>query len=182
MQKQFSDEGVVLKRFNYGESDRILTIFTKDHGKITALAKGVRKINSKKAPHIETFTKSAFSFVRTGSMLLLLEAASINQFQALKSNLETTKLSFHATELIDKLLEESETNLSLYQDFLTMLEYLDNTSTATLKKQEIAIARFQLRLIKNLGFGVPSVTTSKEVTTYIERLVDKKLVSREIFN
>ena len=44
-------QGFVLKRTNYGEADKILTVFTKERGKIKVLAKGVRKIKSRRAPH-----------------------------------------------------------------------------------------------------------------------------------
>ena len=46
-------EGVILKRRNFGEADRILTIYTRDYGKVICLAKGVRRPRSKKAGHLE---------------------------------------------------------------------------------------------------------------------------------
>jgi len=55
--KSYKTEGIIIKRKNFGEADRILTIFTKNKGKISIVAKGVRKINSRRAPHIELLQK-----------------------------------------------------------------------------------------------------------------------------
>jgi DNA repair protein RecO (recombination protein O) len=50
--KIYIAEGIILKRRNLGETDRILTVFSRQYGKIKILAKGVRKINSRRSGHI----------------------------------------------------------------------------------------------------------------------------------
>ena len=55
--RTFRATAVVLRHVEYGEADRILTLFTLERGKIQAIAKGVRKIRSRKAGHLEPFTR-----------------------------------------------------------------------------------------------------------------------------
>ena len=59
------DEAIVLKRIEYGEADRILTVLTKNHGKISVIAKGVRKPKSKLAGGIEIFCVNSISYVNS---------------------------------------------------------------------------------------------------------------------
>jgi len=55
--KSYKAEGIVIKRKNFGEADRILTVFTKKYGKIKVLAKGVRRITSRRGPNVELFNQ-----------------------------------------------------------------------------------------------------------------------------
>ncbi|PIZ97846.1 MAG: DNA repair protein RecO, partial [Candidatus Levybacteria bacterium CG_4_10_14_0_2_um_filter_35_8] len=55
----YKTEGIVIKRRNLGEADKILTIFTKRYGKIQVKAPGIRKINSRRSPHVELLNYSA---------------------------------------------------------------------------------------------------------------------------
>ena len=63
----YKTEGIVLKSMEYQEADKIVTIFTKDYGKITAIAKGVRKTKSKFGSSLEILTHSVFLFYISSS-------------------------------------------------------------------------------------------------------------------
>ncbi len=65
----FKTEGVIIAKKNFGEADRILTIFTRDHGKIGCIAKGVRRPRSKKAGHVELGNWCKF-FIARGKILI----------------------------------------------------------------------------------------------------------------
>ena len=56
-QRLYRVSAIVLKRREMGEADRLLTVLTRDRGKLTLLAKGVRRVASRKAGHIEPFTE-----------------------------------------------------------------------------------------------------------------------------
>jgi len=72
----FKTEGIVLKRRNFGEADRILTVFTKDRGKISVLAKGVRRITSRRAGNVELLNRVSIFLHQTRGMPILTEAVS----------------------------------------------------------------------------------------------------------
>lgn len=58
--RTYSSEGIVLSRKNYGEADRILVILSKNFGKLSLLAKGIRKIKSKKEEVLKFSAKLNF--------------------------------------------------------------------------------------------------------------------------
>ena len=57
-------EAVVLRHTDWGEADRLLTLYTREQGKVRAVAKGARKINSRKAGHLEPFTRVKLQLAR----------------------------------------------------------------------------------------------------------------------
>ena len=67
------DVGFVVKRINLGEADRFVTIFTQNNGKIEVLAKGVRKITSKRSSHIELLNLVRFHSIKTSKNIILTE-------------------------------------------------------------------------------------------------------------
>src|SRR4030067_3481728 len=116
----FRTEGVILARRNFGEADRILTIYTKDYGKISAIAKGVRRPRSKKAGHVELGSWCKIFAARGKNLDLLTEvetkkAFGIDNFSSAKAN----KI-YHLLELVDSLSQPAQTNQKV---FFLLLEY-----------------------------------------------------------
>ena len=75
--RTFSSEGIILKRVDFGEADRLITIFTKNRGKITSLAKGIRRIESRRSGNVELLNKAKLSFAESRSLPILTEAESL---------------------------------------------------------------------------------------------------------
>src|SRR3989304_6032467 len=99
-------EGIIIKRKNFGEADRMLTVLTPRHGKIKIIAKGVRKISSRRSSHVELLNLSILT-LHEGKILILTEAETLNHFQDLKDNLKKSGLAFYLCELVDGLLPEN---------------------------------------------------------------------------
>ena len=81
------DRGFILKRVNFGDSDRYITIFTKNHGKIEVIAKGVRRITSRRASSVELLNLIEFQSVRSRKNYVLTEVKLIDSFEELKKEL-----------------------------------------------------------------------------------------------
>ena len=64
MSRAYKTEAIIIKRRNFGEADRILTILTKNYGKIQVRAPGVRKITSRRSSHIELLNFSSLTLYR----------------------------------------------------------------------------------------------------------------------
>ena len=86
-QRLYRLSAVVLKRRDLGEADRLLTVMTRDKGKLTLLAKGVRKSASRKAGHVEPFTHVEFLVARGKSLDLVTQAETITAHRQLRENL-----------------------------------------------------------------------------------------------
>ena len=68
--RSFRAEAVVLRHADWGEADRILTLYTREQGKVRAVAKGARKMRSRKAGHLEPFTHITLQLARARDLRL----------------------------------------------------------------------------------------------------------------
>ncbi len=105
---QIITEGIVLARTNYQEADRIVTLLTPDHGKVSALAKGVRKSKSKVAGGIELFSISEISFIRgKGSLATLISARLKNHYGNIVQDIERTMAGYDLIKLLNRVTEDA---------------------------------------------------------------------------
>jgi len=101
-------KGIVLSRTNFGEADRILTFLTADHGKIRAIAKGVRKQKSKLAGGIEIFSISDLTFLEGRSEINTLMSSRLDKHYAnIVKNLERTAAAYELIRLTNKVTEDA---------------------------------------------------------------------------
>jgi DNA repair protein RecO (recombination protein O) len=168
MLHNFSDHAIVLKRINYGDADRILTLFTKHHGKISALAKGIRKTTSRKAPHLELLTQTKLYFASSHQLPLITQAETICDYSSLKKDLESNKLIFHLLEILNQLLAENEVHSQLFDH---LIEFLNQDISET------NLTQFEVRILNHLGFGVPQTINFVTLNAYIESIIDRQLNS-----
>lgn len=147
----YRTKGIILKRTNLGEADRILTLFTESEGKMKALAKGIRRVLSKNAGHLELFNYSDLQIVKTKSELeKITNASTLESFKNLREDLRKTALAYFFSELIDKLTSEKEKNERIFRLLLETLRYLDKMKD--LRKENLLTFYFQLNLLSFLGF------------------------------
>jgi DNA repair protein RecO (recombination protein O) len=101
-------QGIVLRRTNYGEADRILTILTPDQGKIRLLAKGVRKIKSKLAGGIELLSINDLSYMPgKGQLGTLISSRLLTNFGSIISDVTRTMYAYEVLKLIDTATEDA---------------------------------------------------------------------------
>jgi recombinational DNA repair protein (RecF pathway) len=155
----FSTEGIILKRVNFGETDRVLTVLTERFGKISVIAKGVRRITSRRAGNVEVLNRVRLHLFKARSYTLT-EAESVETFQKLKENLTLTTYAFHIIELVDRLVPESQKNPYVYSLVLEILVILQTNP------RQIFIRAFEVKLLSLLGFwsieAVPNLNPELE--------------------
>ena len=138
--------GIIIKRMNYGEADRILTVLTFDHGKIKAIAKGSRKILSKLGGSLEPFCLVDFIFHEGRSFYIVTSALVIKHFEEIHTDIDKTSKAFYIGELLDKFLEEKQNHPEVFELFAKYLENLENAD------DPILIPVFSAKILENLGF------------------------------
>lgn len=152
---EFRTAGIVLKKYNFGEADRILKIFTKELGMVGAVAKGVKKTSSRKGGCLELFCESNLRLHRrSGDLFLITDAALITSFES--KDLEVMRIAFSASELLLNLApaeKELPKIYKLFQDFLALLP-------KTQKRQLLRIAFFA-KVLDIFGF-LPHFDTFSE--------------------
>lgn len=174
--RSFTTEGIVIKRRNMGEADRILTVFTKDYGKLQIKAKGVRKITSKRSSHIELLNFALLSLHKGNVMSILTEVQTIESFSDIKTDLKKVGIAYHICELIDGLCPENQENshiFTLLKDILTTLDKEEDVSRA--------VYNFQLALLAELGYwSGDRVDKDFKTLAFIENILERKLKTRQI--
>lgn len=107
-------EGFIIKSIPYGESNKIVTIYTKEAGKITAMARGAKKPASRLASITQTFTHGYFLVRKGRGMGSLEQGEFISSVRHIRSDLETTAYAGLIVELIDRLTEAEQPNASIF--------------------------------------------------------------------
>lgn len=152
-----STEGIVLRRMNYGESDRIITMLTKDHGKISLLAKGVRKQKSKLAGGIELFSISQISYIDGNSDLKILTSSQLTKhFGDIVKDLDKTMFGYEVLQIMNKHAEGHEGG-AMHQITVLTFEALHD---AKVSLQSVA-TWFYVRLLDELGMSLNTATDDK---------------------
>jgi DNA repair protein RecO (recombination protein O) len=124
----YKTEGIVLKSMEYKEADKIVTIYTKNYGKITAIAKGVRKTKSKLGSSLEIFTYSVFLLYKGRNIDIVSQVEILESF--FSASKEVIKFAFAANcvEVVNKLTEEREINIGLFDLLKEILHYLKESN------------------------------------------------------
>ncbi len=171
-----NDTGFVVKRVNLGEADRFVTLYTKNNGKVEVLAKGVRKISSRRSSHIELLNLIRFNSIKTAKNFIMTEVELVNSFEKTKNTLKQCEVAFLVCELIDSLCPYGQVNQEL---FLKVYEFL---SSGAIEDQDLL--RFETSILSILGYWdiEKKFNTEEESRVFIESLIEKKIKSRVIGN
>ena len=146
--RSFRVDAVVLRHSDYGEADRLLTLYTRQLGKTRAVAKGARKIASRKAGHIEPFTHVKLQLAKGRDTLILTQADTVDAYQPLREDLILTSQASYVLELLDRFTYQDETENSAIFRLLT-----DTLSRLAAKADPWLVIRYyEMRLLDHLGF------------------------------
>lgn len=143
----FKTEGIILLQKNLGEADKLLTIYTRDYGKLTCIAKGVRRPASKKSGHIELGNWCKI-FVAKGKNIDLLTEVEVKRAFGL-TNFTTDKANkiYHLLEIVNLL---TPINQKSPQVFDLLVSFLKSTSQGY--NFNLVSSLFKIHLLKSLGF------------------------------
>ena len=102
----YQTEGIVLRETAYKDSDKLLTVLTKDHGKVTLKARGVRKNTSPLKSACQLLAYSEFTYQEMRGQLIVKEAVCREMFPELRSDIEAVSLGFYFAQTAEVLSEE----------------------------------------------------------------------------
>ena len=151
--KIYKTKGIVLRRQDLGEADRILTIYTANHGKVRAKALGVRKVLSKLGGHLELFNIVDLSLVEGKGLDTITACRSHESFSNLRGNLRKTSLAYYVTELIDKLTLEREKDYRIYRLLKEVFGTLNQRTPQQTDKLYLIVRSFELKFLSLLGYA-----------------------------
>jgi DNA repair protein RecO (recombination protein O) len=172
----YTSEGIVLARRNFGEADRILVLYSKSHGKVSLIAKGVRRPKSRKRGHIEVFNKITFQATSGRGIDIMTEAEVIEDFKKIRKNLSRVSLAYYFCEVIGKITHDGESNIEVYNLVVDSLEKLKET-----KKLKSLRLDFVFKLLTSLGYwprNKPLLNADQSLEEVIERNLSSMRVGK----
>lgn len=153
MELPYSQEGIILASDYFKDKNRILTVYTKDLGKIRAICRGSRSITSKLAPHLKVLDYVNLMLFDGKALITITKASEVKSFRNLKNNLASSLVALYSAELVTNLTLEKLADEKIFNLLLDLFEYLDSKSVgknATPASEEIVLA-FKLKLLDILG-------------------------------
>jgi DNA repair protein RecO (recombination protein O) len=149
-QRVYRTHAVVLRRRDFRDADRILTLFTPNYGKLEVIAKGVRKTTSRKAGHLELFSHSALMVAQARTWDIVTEVVGIESFPSIRTDLDKISHAAYIGELIDCFSESDDENQPLWELLILTLQELD--ALAVPETHYLLQHWFELHLLSLVGF------------------------------
>lgn len=118
-------EAIVLARKNFREFDQIISLYTKEKGKLELLARGVKKSVSKNSAHLEPFSYNFIEYAAGKEIDHLTRAVSINYFAKIRQNLTKNIISGFVCSLLEKILDTKEPDQRIFDSLLSWLKFVD---------------------------------------------------------
>lgn len=149
MNKQFKTTGIIIRKFDLNDADRIVTVLTKEHGKINCIAKGARRLKSRFCGRLELLYEVSFDCFQGRSLASINEAHVLSAFSEEK-DLEKYRTLFYLSEITNKLIQEGQLIEGVYPLVCETLTELKNDSST-----EIVLHAFLIKMLTLTGFLSP---------------------------
>lgn len=143
----YKTKGVVLKRIDLGEADKILTIYTSNFGKLRAVAKGVRRPGSRLGGHVDEFAYAEMLLAKGRELDVVTQSQTLEPFRRMREDLWRASYGYYVAELVDAFTEERSESLPLFNLLVSTLRLLseaDDLSTG--------LRFFELHLMELVGY------------------------------
>jgi DNA repair protein RecO (recombination protein O) len=169
----FKTDGIIIKRTSSGEADSVLTFLTPYYGKMHAIAKGSRKITSKRAPNLELFCKTSFLIYRGKNSLYVQEAKALATYEHMKKNLDYIQNAYQIAELIAILTRENQEIDGVYDLLSASFDRLNEGMRFNMNE-------YKYRLLLLLGF-LSEEKKEYDLDSYIEEIAQRRLYTARIY-
>jgi DNA repair protein RecO (recombination protein O) len=146
-ERSITSEAIVLRHSDWGEADRLLWLYSRQKGKLRALAKGVRKIRSRKAGHLEPFTRVSLLLARGRDFFIITQAETVDPHLTIHTDLKRLGYASYVVELLDRFTYEEDENQGLYRLLVDTLARLNSESDPM-----AAVRYYEIRLLDQLGY------------------------------
>lgn len=173
------DEGFIIKRKDHSEADKYITLLTKHNGVVVVLAKGVRKLTSRRGGNLELLNRISFQAVskNDNARYVLADVTLLESHAQLKNTLSHLKTLFTFCELISVLCPQNEKQEGIF--------FLLNETLAEMKEKELEfiLQSFQVKLLSRLGYWDQRHTfiDADDISQFTQSVMERKLRSQEFF-
>ncbi len=178
MYKKFKTEAIILKRKDLLNKDLIITVFTKEKGKLNLFAKGIKKITSRRLSYIQTGNLLDIILEKRKDFYYLSEVNLISGFLKIKEDNKKINILFKYLFILDKLLPENQKELVSYN--LTKKFFIDLSKEKNIENFSEKILNDHLnKLLISLGY-INKHYSYKEIILTIQDLINDKIIHFDI--
>jgi DNA repair protein RecO (recombination protein O) len=144
----YAADAIVLRRLDYGEADRILTLLTREHGKLAAIAKGARRSKGRAGTNLDLFARSAMLLAKGRNLDVVAQAERRGDVRNISGDVQRTAYACLVAEVADKVLEERHPVDDVFQLVVGTLDRLNAPGRAP----RADAAWFLMRILDLLGY------------------------------
>ncbi|WP_085991878.1 DNA repair protein RecO [Oceanobacillus senegalensis] len=141
-------DGFVMKERDYGETHKIVTIYSKKLGKFTALARGAKKPKSRMAAVTQPFIYAQFFIYINKGLSTIQQGEIIDSYRLIREDIVKTAYSAFIMEVVDKLIEEKQSDIYLFEQLQHTMDYISNNEEA-----EIPVMMLEMKLYQKGGIA-----------------------------
>ncbi len=139
-------EGIVIRSTDYGETNKIITLYTRELGKVGVMARGAKKPNSRFTSITQLFTYGTFLFQKSSGLGSLQQGETIQSLRSIREDIFLTAYASYMAELLDKSTENMERNPFLFELLMQTLQFLDDGLDP-----DILLYIFEMKMLPVLG-------------------------------
>lgn len=143
----YRSKGIIFRKTDRGEADQLLTIYTKDFGKLEILGKAVRKTSSKLRSGAEIFYLSEIEFIQGKAHKTLTDAILIEKFKNIRNDFKKLTIAYKISEVLDNLVSGQEPDEKLWQLLCQTFERLDKLKIICPVESPQTFLRGKLKII-----------------------------------
>jgi len=157
---QYKTQAITIKSHNLNESDKIIVMYSRDHGIIRCVAKGVKKPTSKLGGRMDLLIANDLLVYKGKNLDIALQAQTIDTFKGIRKDISKLTYAMHCAELLNNFgMEEDSNSSKIYDLFINTLKNIDLATDNT--ELMWSVVRFQLKLMELLGYAVELNTCAK---------------------
>jgi len=169
MQRSFKTKAFVLRKRNLPNKDNIITLFSEKFGKINTIAKGVKKITSRRLPHLLTGNLISSIIYKRFDYLYLQETSLISGFTGIKGSQEKMNYLYFLFFVIERLLPENQPEKEIYSIVREFVINLSKTAFSTSKLED-----YISKILISLGYLKEKKQSINQLIFIIESIIDEK--------
>jgi DNA repair protein RecO (recombination protein O) len=145
--RSYSAEAIVLRCSDFGEADRLVVLLTRDHGKVRAIAKGVRRPTSRHGGNVEPFVQARIQLARGRDLEVLTQSELTHARRSLREDLESAAHAYYLTEVADAMVEPGASASRVFSLLGRALDLIDAGADPALTTVQAI-----LHLLDQLGY------------------------------
>jgi len=141
-------DGIVIKTQDYGETHKIITLFTNEYGKLAAISRGANKPKSRLRAISQPFVHATFFLYFGKGLSTVHQGQIVHTFRQIREDIVKTAYATYIVEFTDKIVQEKERELFLYEELLHTLQWINDH-----EEYMVPIFMYELKLLQKAGIA-----------------------------